>query len=112
MTPDELRGLADSLMHYRQCDEDGTECATSREAVHVAAAYLRQQADAVEPAIAAEREQSIPQPARKVGGTYQADGVVLVRFTTRAGAKRVVFEFDSPAGMLHIFNEDQIEVAG
>jgi hypothetical protein len=50
-----------------------------------------------------------PQPARKVGGSYQADGFIVARFRTRAGVERVVFEFEQPAGMLHIFAADQVE---
>lgn len=46
--------------------------------------------------------------ARKVGGSYQADGMVVARFKTTAGLDRVVFEFDEPKGMLHIFNADQV----
>lgn len=49
-----------------------------------------------------------PQPARKIGGSYQADGAIVARFKTRAGDERVVFEFDTPRGMLHIFNTDQV----
>ena len=50
-----------------------------------------------------------PQPARKIGGSYQADGYIVSRFTTTAGAERVVFEFNEPKGMLHIFTPEQIE---
>ena len=46
--------------------------------------------------------------ARKVGGSYQADGTVIAEFTTLDGLPRVVFEFDEPRGMLHIFSPDQI----
>jgi len=52
-----------------------------------------------------------PQPARKIGGSYQADGYIVSRFTTTAGAERVVFEFNEPKGMLHIFTPEQIEGA-
>jgi len=51
-----------------------------------------------------------PQPARKIGGSYQADGAVVARFQTRAGLERVVFEFNEPKGMLHIFTPEQIEM--
>lgn len=47
--------------------------------------------------------------ARKVGGSYQAEGVVVSVFFTSAGAERYVFEFDSPNGMLHIFGPAQLE---
>lgn len=47
---------------------------------------------------------------RKVGGSYQHTGVVVAEFTTRAGEKRIVVEFDEPVeGMLHIFRPDQVE---
>jgi len=48
-------------------------------------------------------------PARKIGGSYQADGWIVARFITRSGAHRVVFEFAEPAGMLHIFSTEQVE---
>jgi hypothetical protein len=45
---------------------------------------------------------------RKVGGTYEADGIIVgVAITTR-GEIRYVFEFINPSGMLHIFNEGQL----
>jgi hypothetical protein len=51
---------------------------------------------------------SVGDKVRKVGGTYEADGVIVgVAITTR-GDVRYVFEFDSPSGMLHIFNESQL----
>ncbi len=46
---------------------------------------------------------------RKVGGSYEANGTVVSAFKTRAGKQRYVFEFDEPAGMLHIFGPAQIE---
>jgi hypothetical protein len=46
--------------------------------------------------------------ARKIGGSYQADGTIVSVFKTKAGKWRVVFEFNEPAGMLHIFNTDQV----
>lgn len=46
---------------------------------------------------------------RKVGGSYQATGTVVSAFKTRAGKQRYVFEFDEFAGMLHIFNHEQLE---
>lgn len=49
------------------------------------------------------------QRARKVGGSYQADGTIVAAFITTAGLDRFVFEFDTPAGMLHIFNGSQLE---
>ena len=65
------------------------------------------------PAAAALREYAAmlkPTEARKIGGSYQADGYIISRFTTTAGAERVVFEFIEPKGMLHIFTPEQIEV--
>jgi hypothetical protein len=48
---------------------------------------------------------------RKVGGTYEADGIIVgVAITTR-GDVRYVFEFINPSGMLHIFNESQLAKA-
>lgn len=44
----------------------------------------------------------------KLGGSYTAIGTVVGLITTRAGLRRYVFEFDQPAGMLHIFNGDQL----
>lgn len=46
--------------------------------------------------------------ARKFGGSYQADGTIVAVFKTRAGKDRVVFEFDEPEGMLHIFTTEQV----
>ena len=47
--------------------------------------------------------------ARKAGGSYQADGTIVSLFATRAGQLRYVFEFDTPPGLLHIFNPQQLE---
>lgn len=47
--------------------------------------------------------------ARKIGGSYQADGTIVAVFTTLAGNERVVFEFCEPKGLLHIFNLTQVE---
>lgn len=46
--------------------------------------------------------------ARKIGGSYQADGTVVSVFKTTAGELRYVFEFDQPKGMLHIFGPSQV----
>lgn len=48
------------------------------------------------------------QRAQKVGGSYQATGTVVSAFTTLQGFQRYVFEFDAPAGMLHIFGPEQV----
>lgn len=47
-------------------------------------------------------------PVRKIGGSYQCDGVIVGAFTTLAGKERYVFEFFEPAGMLHIFGPEQL----
>jgi hypothetical protein len=46
---------------------------------------------------------------RKVGGTYQANGVIVGHAITTRGDLRYVFEFSDYPGMLHIFNEGQLE---
>jgi hypothetical protein len=50
---------------------------------------------------------------RKRSG-YEYPGFVVSVFTNRAGAVRYVIEADHPAfsGMLHIFNEEQLELRG
>lgn len=45
MTKDEMRALSRVLIDYRQCDEDGILCATSRQAVEVASALIREMAE-------------------------------------------------------------------
>jgi hypothetical protein len=50
----------------------------------------------------------VPWRAKKVGGSYQAEGYVVSEFETLAGAKRYVFEFDQMPSMLHIFNDSQV----
>lgn len=52
-----------------------------------------------------------PPRAKKIGGSYQADGVIVSTFETTGGKTRHVFEFDQPAGMLHIFGPEQVEIA-
>ena len=46
---------------------------------------------------------------RKVGGTYQADGIIVGIAVTTRNDVRYVFEFKDYPGMLHIFNESQLE---
>jgi len=46
---------------------------------------------------------------RKVGGSYQADGIIVGIAVTTTGDVRYVFEFEQYPGMLHIFNESQLE---
>ena len=50
---------------------------------------------------------------RKRAG-YEYPGIIVSVFTTRAGAVRYVVEADHPefAGMLHIFNGEQLEFSG
>jgi len=47
---------------------------------------------------------------RKVGGSYQADGEIKAAFLADDGSARYVFRFDNPPGLLHIFNENQLEI--
>lgn len=65
------------------------------------------------PLYAAPQPPAIKEPAqrraRKVGGSYQADGTIVSEFRTLAGEQRFVFEFSNPAGMLHIFGPQQVE---
>lgn len=51
---------------------------------------------------------SIGDRARKIRGSYQADGTIVAAFETRSGLQRYVFEFDEPAGLLHIFGPQQL----
>ena len=46
---------------------------------------------------------------RKVGGSYQATGIIKAAFRADDGTARYVFRFDNPPGLLHIFNEGNIE---
>jgi len=46
---------------------------------------------------------------RKTGGTYEADGYIVGIAVTTTGQVRYVFEFEAFPGMLHIFNEGQLE---
>ena len=52
---------------------------------------------------------NIGDKAKKVGGSYQAQGTVVSVFRTRHNENRVVFDFDEPPGLLHIFSEKQLE---
>lgn len=49
---------------------------------------------------------------RKVGGSYQAEGFIVGIAITTTGDVRFVFEFEQFPGMLHIFNEGQLEYVG
>lgn len=45
----------------------------------------------------------------KVGGSYQANGIIVGIAVTTQQQVRYVFEFKDYPGMLHIFNESQLE---
>jgi hypothetical protein len=45
----------------------------------------------------------------KIGGSYQAKGTIKARFLADDGTPRYVFRFDNPPGLLHIFNEKQLD---
>ena len=90
---EELMALANTLEHH------GRIWPSVETDAYKAAAALREYAAMLKPT-----------EARKIGGSYQADGYIISRFTTTAGAERVVFEFNEPKGMLHIFTPEQIEV--
>jgi len=47
---------------------------------------------------------------RKIGGSYQARGYIVGVAVTTTGDVRYVFEFETFPGMLHIFNEGQLEL--
>ena len=46
---------------------------------------------------------------RKVGGSYQGTGVIKAAFRADDGTARYVFRFDNPPGLLHIYNEGNLE---
>jgi hypothetical protein len=46
---------------------------------------------------------------RKTGGTYEADGIIVGIAVTTRGDVRYLFEFEQFPGMLHIFNEGQLQ---
>ena len=46
---------------------------------------------------------------QKIGGNYQAVGTIMAAFLVDDGTPRYVFKFDIPNGMLHIFNESQLD---
>lgn len=49
------------------------------------------------------------QRAVKVGGSYQAAGVIMSVFPADDGTPRYVFRFDNPPGLLHIFSDKNLE---
>lgn len=46
---------------------------------------------------------------RKVGGTYQGEWEIRAVFFTRSGEVRIVAESLVLRGLLHIFNQSQLE---
>ncbi|CAH1671821.1 hypothetical protein [Chelatococcus asaccharovorans] len=48
--------------------------------------------------------------ARKIGGSYQAEGAIVAEFLADDGSPRYIFRFDEPAGLLHIFGAAQLEI--
>lgn len=56
----------------------------------------------------AEPKFKVGDMVRKVGGSYEANGIIVGVAITTAGDVRYVFEFFNPKGMLHIFNEQQL----
>lgn len=52
---------------------------------------------------------SVGNRVKKIGGTYQADGIIVGIAVTTRGDIRYVFEFKDYPGMLHIFNGSQLE---
>lgn len=51
----------------------------------------------------------VDEHVRKVGGSYQGTGVIKAAFRADDGTARYVFRFDHPPGLLHIFNDGQLE---
>lgn len=51
---------------------------------------------------------SLEESVEKIGGSYQATGIIKARFLADDGTPRYVFRFDNPPGLLHIFNEKQL----
>ena len=58
------------------------------------------------------KENNTLRRAKKAGGSYEADGTIVSEFRTLAGHTRYVFEFDEPAGMLHIFSDANLIIEG
>jgi hypothetical protein len=97
-------------LHYYEC-----RCQPLEPAPSVPLTFIQERAQldqewSVLDAMKAAYKPTTPQSASVFGGSYQADGYIVSRFTTTAGAERVVFEFNEPKGMLHIFTPEQIEV--
>ena len=49
-----------------------------------------------------------PYRAVKMVGSYRAEGTVVSEFQKADGQTRLVFEFDTPPGLLHVFRPDQV----
>lgn len=47
---------------------------------------------------------------RKIGGSYQANGMIVGVAVTTLNQVRYVFEFSDLPGMLHIFAGEQLEL--
>ena len=50
----------------------------------------------------------IEQSVEKYMGSYRAKGNIKARFLADDGTPRYVFRFIEPAGLLHIFSENQL----
>ena len=50
----------------------------------------------------------IGQRVYKHKGSYNAHGIIKCRFLSDDGSPRYVMRFDTPPGLLHIFNENQL----
>lgn len=59
-----------------------------------------------------EYEFDLEQKVQKIGGSYQAAGIIKARFKADDDTSRYVFRFDNPPGLLHIFNGKQLEAYG
>ena len=51
----------------------------------------------------------VDEHVRKVGGSYEATGIIKAAFRADDGTARYVFRFDNPPGLLHIFNDENLE---
>jgi hypothetical protein len=51
---------------------------------------------------------TVGQTVRKIGGSYDAEGLIKATFLADDGSVRYVFRFNTPPGLLHIFSESQL----
>lgn len=51
---------------------------------------------------------SLEESVEKIGGSYQATGIIKARFLADDGTPRYVFRFDNHPRLHHIFNEKQL----